>query len=240
VTLSGKGSVKACTINGTSVQFHIKTEAEFDRIGRIGSISEEPILKDILSNINPNSNFFDIGANIGIYTCFVSSKLKSGSVHAFEPDQNNLNRLRENLNINKFTTPVHTYDYALSDETGLQELFLEGSGAPGEGSHSIVSNMNRSRGVEIQTHEGDELVGHDLPAPDYMKIDVEGAEYNVLRGLSDTIQRERPIIYCEVHEELLQDQGYSTDQLIEYLHGFGYTDEKLYERNKGNTFYKFK
>jgi len=72
-----------------------------------------------------------------------------------------------------------------------------------------------------------------------MKIDVEGAEYNVLRGLSDTIQRKRPIIYCEVHEELLQDQGYSTDQLIEYLHGFGYTDEKLYERNKGNTFYKF-
>jgi hypothetical protein len=62
----------------------------------------------------------------------------------------------------------------------------------------------------------------DHPNPDIVKIDVEGHEYAVLKGMSDTIKNSHPTIYVEVHPELLADLGDSESQVHQLLRDLNY------------------
>jgi hypothetical protein len=68
------------------------------------------------------------------------------------------------------------------------------------------------------------------PAPDIAKIDVEGHEYEVLKGMSSTITNSKPTLYVEIHPELLQNFGYDESQTLELLEDFGY--ELMYMRHR--------
>lgn len=195
------------TIDDAEALFSIESVAELKRLHSLGG--EEDILTDLVSSLTPQDVFYDVGANIGIYTCLAASVLPPECVVAFEPHPENCDRLRRNIRVNGYA--VEIIQAALSDNTGLGHLY-EWSREPSEGGHHLVAGQREST-VAVDVIEGDEVKEKwDVPGPTVIKIDVEGAELRVLKGLQRTLNRlSCRLCYCEIHltkadtDELLKD-----------------------------------
>jgi len=143
----------------------------------------EPIETEIiLKNLNKTDVFVDIGANVGYFTCLALNKgIKTLSV---EPLNDNLNILYENIKINEWNN-VEVFPVGLAEKPGILELYGGGTGA------SLVTDWAGNsqlwkRSIAISTLDiilANRFLGKQL----FIKIDVEGAEYNVLKGALNTI-----------------------------------------------------
>jgi FkbM family methyltransferase len=186
---------------------------------------EMPILSDFLDNINPDDVVFDIGAHIGIYSCLVDDVLTSGSVLAFEPHPNNARRLRENATNNNAVIDV--YEHALSNEHGVISLCIDNGSAGGIGHLSARDKSEES--ISVETFPGKEFLNeYDVPSPDILKIDVEGAEVDVLGGFRDILDDCR-LLYIEVHPDWMVNYDSSPQELKEILSSHGFSLEKIHE-----------
>jgi FkbM family methyltransferase len=167
---------------------------------------------------------YDIGAHLGLHTLYYSAI--AGRVISFEPAPKNYARLTDNIRLNGRTN-ISALNIALSDQTGMLDFLENGISQTG----TLLTHARHARGfhkIRVQAHRLDEL---DLPAPDLLKIDCEGAEMQVFRGAAETLRKHRPYIHLEVHPQL----GVSEAKVQEFLHAAGYGidickkgDEMLY------------
>lgn len=125
----------------------------------------------IAAQIRPGATVFDVGANVGYYTLLMARR--AGRVFAFEPNPRNVGYLRQHLALNGITN-AEVVEAAVSDKTGLAHF--SGDGATGRLSST-------GHGVKTVTLD-------DYPTPDFVKMDIEGAELSGIRG-SSRIMRER-------------------------------------------------
>lgn len=150
---------------------------------------ESDLAVPIQSLVRAGSVVFDIGAHFGYWTLALSRLCgTTGTVFAFEPSPENLERLRQNLQINEIHN-VQVICAAVSDVDGKLQ-FSEA------GSQSAVGSGR----VEVDAITLDAFC-QAHPKPDFLLIDVEGHAGQVLRG-ADRIFRERPVpVLCEVHDQ---------------------------------------
>lgn len=148
------------------------------------------------SRIAPNDVFLDIGANIGFFTVLASRC--GATVHAFEPDPANYRRLLRNVKLNGFGEGrMKTYPCALGDTSGRAELYRPLT--DNYGRSSIVANQSPDA-IRVSLRRLD-----DIPIPFsarcIVKIDVEGAELQVLDGALATLEKlkENSLWLVEVH-----------------------------------------
>jgi FkbM family methyltransferase len=136
--------------------------------------------------------FYDIGAHAGYFSLLASQAVgPDGRVVAFEPDAGNLGHLREHVRLNGAGN-VTVMDAAVADASGSARF-----AAP---SSSFEGSLSRVGGVDVNTVTIDGLVeSGTLPAPTYVKIDVEGAEFRVLCGARRTLQTAAPTLFLAVH-----------------------------------------
>jgi FkbM family methyltransferase len=163
---------------------------------------------------------FDIGAHLGLHTLFYSAV--ADRVVSFEPAPQNYARLIDNIRLNGRTN-ISTWNIALSDQSATLDFLDGGISQTG----TLLTNAKHAQGfrkIQVQAHRLDDL---DLPAPDLIKIDCEGAEMQVLRGAAETLRKHRPIVHLEVHPLL----GVSEAEVQEFLRSAGYTVET---RKKGD------
>lgn len=187
-------------------------------------VNERDVLADLLENLRVNDIFYDIGANLGIYTCFAASKIdphENGEVLAFEPAPKNVSRIERNLELNDLEAEIHPI--ALSDTSGTTHLSIP-TEAIGEQRHSITQDSTDDT-IEVQTKRADTLVSEGASRPTVVKIDVEGAEMAVLEGFAETLSESScRLLYCETHTDSDQDLEASVRSKIESF-GFEITDE---------------
>jgi FkbM family methyltransferase len=225
------GETYAVEVSGARAQFLTPTKNEWSDFV---SIAERPILEDIVSNIRPDDVFYDIGANTGLYSCLMADMVEQPVV-AFEPHPENAGRLKQNAELNG--ADVSLFECALADSAGEAELsiVLDEIGSAG---HSLVSDDGLDR-ITVPKVRGDDLIAdEDLPSPTVLKIDVEGAEHQVLEGLESTLSRsDCRMVYCETHANRLQAQGVSVSDVRDVLvsHGFSVTEVTV-RQGKGETF----
>lgn len=213
-------------IAGQRVEFYTRSFTEFMRFRRL--IGERDIIRDLLKSLRDDDVFYDVGANVGTYTCFAASRLPAGATVAFEPEPVNASRLEENLTLNGLEGRV--LRVALSDTTGTTQLALTGT-EPGEGSHAI--SVDGTGTTEVAMATGDGLIAEwRLPAPSVVKIDVEGAEMRVLRGLRRALENEVRLIYLEVHLSELERFGTGASEMEELLKASGFSRTKLKQRRE--------
>jgi FkbM family methyltransferase len=143
--------------------------------------------------LKPGMTFVDVGANLGDYTFVASRLVRGGKVVAFEPDPSNYSWLSKSIERNRVAN-VDLRQEALSDRRGQATLFL------GEvsGWHTLKpGQLSGERGaVTVRTTRLDDLV---LDRIDLVKIDVEGAEFEVLQGAKEQLRRHRPIVLVDLH-----------------------------------------
>lgn len=178
--------------------------------------------------VHRDSIVFDIGANVGFYTLLASVLVGSnGRVFAFEPVPRNLSYLRKHLQLNGITN-VEILDVAVTDKCSI--TFFD------EGQNSSMGHIASQGQLEVKTVSLDGLTKKgEIPLPDYIKIDVEGAEMLVLSGAKSVLANAHPTIFLATHgfeihktcREFLESLGYhlqpvhgesinKTDEIIAY------------------------
>lgn len=215
-------STTTVTINGFSCEFYTETFEEIRHFYPIYGERDE--LADLLSELQPTDTFYDIGAHVGIYTCFASQIIDEGQVVAFEPVQPNVDRLGENLRMNNASADIHSV--ALSDESNWIEIDID-SNLPGTIGHLTKDAAEKSDSVNMVIGD-DYIQENNIPIPDVIKIDIEGAECKALRGLEDSLDDCR-LIYCEV-SNALQKYGDTEEELVGFLREKGFEIEYFSER----------
>jgi len=220
------GNTVEHTILNTSVEFYTTTLCEYQRFQDF--VGERAILKDALQSIQKDDVFYDIGANIGTYTCFAASVLDSGQVLSFEPVPSNANRLRENLELNGLSAEV--MQLALSDTNGTVEISITDD-IIGAGEHAIATD-NSEQTIEVETLRGDSVSDrYELPKPTVVKIDVEGAELLVLQGLQTVLRENCRLVYIEVHPEKITDFAGSVAEVRSLLTQCGFDISEIAQRD---------
>jgi FkbM family methyltransferase len=152
---------------------------------------------------------YDVGANVGFFTLVAAKHAgASGTVYAFEPVARNLAYLRKHVALNRAST-VRILELALSSEPGVARF--------ASGANASMGRLAAEGDVEVRVETIDRLVAAgDSAPPRFIKMDVEGAEHDVLTGAAATFARHRPALLLsthgyEIHERcsaLLRAWGY--------------------------------
>ena len=176
--------------------------------------AEPHLQKAILKFVHRGDTVYDVGANLGYFALSLSKQVgPSGKVAAFEPVPQNLQLLRENIEHNQLTN-IEVFDVAVSDEDGQAEIRIPDNLAMA----SLVWHTQNRACIQhaARTIAIDNLVQTGrLPLPTFVKIDVEGAEALVVRGMRRTIASAKPVLFIECSDSgreetwrLLSDCGY--------------------------------
>jgi len=218
-------------VKGVTGKFYVSSpeelrELEGAAIGSGADWSERRILESFIGFLRHGDVVYDVGASVGLYSVLLAKAVGDhGQVVAFEPDKRSYRRLQENVRLNGLAN-VRAFCRALGERNGTATLYL------GEEWPSCSSLVPRSD-VRVAAREIVEVVEGDgyrdlenLPIPQAIKIDVEGAERDVLRGLRKTLTENAcRFVCCEVHPELLSS-GETPKEIMELLRscGFGRID----------------
>ena len=148
--------------------------------------------KAFTKTIKSGSVVYDIGGHVGFYTLLSSALVGSGGrVYVFEPLPRNIGFLKKHLKLNEVNN-VQILSCAVSD-SGKTMNFLEGP-------NSYMGRLSPRGKIKVKAVTVDDLclVGKIVP-PDYIKIDVEGAEYLVLKGAEGVLSKYKPVIFLSTH-----------------------------------------
>ena len=147
----------------------------------------------------PKDNWvvYDIGANIGNHTIYFASAIDNAQIYAFEPIPENFTMLERNVADNSLGNRVHLFPFAVGESSGTVRMDINHLG--NGGSATVVNSPGSDALYTVEMVAIDTL---NLPIPDFIKIDVEGFEENVLRGMQETLKKmEKGIVWIEINEK---------------------------------------
>jgi len=193
--------------------------------GRKGEYAVPP-----MAGINPATvrTVLDIGANIGISSLYLAHAFPNAVVHAFEPEPTNCSVLADNA---KLIPRIRVHPFALGAEDGELTLFSSDDAANfgGFSAHTLGIDAARSQRVP-QRHAGRFLAEIGVKQVDVIKVDTEGAEWDVLTAVGEPILRGVRLIMGELH-------GIRDFELLAYLQPMFDIEMKKQLRNRLFNFY---
>lgn len=168
--------------------------------------------------VSPGSVVFDLGAHVGFHTLLASVLVGSkGKVFAFEPMPKNLHYLKEHLKINQINN-VTIIEAAVSEKNGV--AYFE------QTESSFQGHLSSQGSIRVNVVSLDQLIAEGkVPTPDYIKMDVEGAEVQVLQGAKSLIEKSHPTIFLATHGDDIQRE------CRQLLSSFGYKLESINGRS---------
>jgi FkbM family methyltransferase len=200
-------------------RFHCASVRELNRCLKL--LSKEPgTIEWIETEIKPGDVFYDIGANIGIFSIFAARHMEpGGKLYAFEPHAANFARLMENIACNELQGVVFPCNLPLHSTEGFGYFNYE-SILPGSSNSQFLDQDRTPRSMSELKYavSVDRLIeaGH-VAAPHHVKIDVDGNELEVLRGMSRLL--ESPDHPRSIQVELNDGLG---EQVVAFLERVGY------------------
>lgn len=176
------------------------------------------LFKQLLSY---SSTFVDVGAHVGYYSLLAANK--SATVFAFEPDLGTFGFLLQNINSNNFSKTITPVAKAVCNTSGIINLY---KGRRDCLTNSLFSNpgVNSKTSYCVATTLDDFFSEKGWPNIDLVKIDVEGAEYTVLQGMSSVIARNPQIkLLVEFSYENLRSAQVTPDEFFNLLQTLGFS-----------------
>jgi FkbM family methyltransferase len=168
---------------------------------------EQSLLSEAAEFVHPGSVVWDVGANIGLFS-FAAAGLAGphGHVYAFEPDLLLVKLLLRSARMNPKAASVDVISCGITSSLSLLRFNI----AERSRASNYVEGYGRSQtgGVrEVQTVMGISLdwVAGQIPMPDVLKIDVEGAELEVFRGAEQLLRTKRPVIILELSPQYWEE-----------------------------------
>ena len=183
------------------------TDTDFDRWILDGEYQKHQ-RDTILKFINRTGNAIDIGAHVGFWLKDMCNHFDY--VYAFEP----IEEVRHCLSRNVTAMNYKTYSFGL----GAKNDVINVNYNPAETGNTYASKDGN------QTITIRKLDDMNLPKIDYIKVDTEGFEIEVLKGGENMIKEYKPFVHVEVKERILQKQGISSNDVEDYLTSINYKE----------------
>ena len=172
--------------------------------------------------LGPADTFVDVGANRGVHTLFAARHLVEGRVVAYAPNPQTCEILRTHLSLNGLRN-VEAHNLGLGDRDGTLDLQLFGDDAPSGCSFIDKGESAVKQVFSVPVRRLDELLPRELFAGrTLVKIDTEGFDHNVVRGMGALLDHERLVISAEFQDAWLRRAGSSAAALFEDLVGRGF------------------
>ena len=180
--------------------------------------------RDLLNSVRPyipdNGVVIDVGANIGSHTLYFAWMLNTSKVYSFEPQKGLFPILQKNCELNNILDKVVLYNCCVGEKEAYASL---GNVAIYDASQTSFNMSDTPTDYKIMS-----LDSLKLDKVDFIKIDVEGHEIEVLRGAKETIARCKPVIWCEAWtpeqrktlHRFLKPYGYCVNSLNDSNHLF--------------------
>ena len=227
-----KGQELVDVMPGINLPMIIHPDIYF-KIGYTKYIFEPESLDFIRDHLKPGQTFLDIGANVGYFSLFCSKIVTpNGRVIAFEPGEFAFNLLKKNKELNKFNNlEIHQSGFGEKDE-----IVEFNSGAPGMEVYNSLGKIihpsadpDKFKTIPVQLFQGSTwLQKNNVQHIDLMKLDVEGGEYLVLKGMLEMFQSQKiSRLLIEITDEMSKAFGYHPSDIILMLRDCGYNWFKL-------------
>lgn len=190
---------------------------------------KEPETLEWIDSFNDNSKiiFWDIGANIGLYSIYAALKFKNIEVVSFEPSTSNLRVLSRNISINKLENKIKINQFPLTNKENKYLIMKEGDFVEGGALNSFGESFN-FEGNSFNAQNNYQVYGTSinyllssniLLIPDYIKIDVDGLEHFILEG-GDKFLSDKKVksISIEINENFVDQY----DSIHKYMKQFNF------------------
>jgi FkbM family methyltransferase len=190
--------------------------------------TDPEMISDIQKSYPKGKTIFDVGAFIGSSSLLFSKLItEEGKVIAFEPNSYNFDRIKKNLSLNKkLSKNIKVFKLALSDIEGETPMLLSKQIDDGysstsrlTSSHSTLHSQNLPNGFEEQkvpVTTLDTFIQKHNFTPDIIKVDIEGAEHDFIKGAKKTIKKYKPVLYIEIHSEYCAVKCYEILNSLDY------------------------
>ncbi len=194
---------------------------------------EPKTLEFICGIIRKDDVFIDIGAHIGIHALVVAKELKKiggGKVIAFEPTTDSFSLLQYNSSLNQLS--IDAFNLALGNKKGKFQIYGDKKwGKYDAAVRSMFGDGEIIQDVDVDTFDN-WISNKTISRIDIVKMDVEGAEYNVLKGMLNTLCVMKPrYLILEIKQGLLLKAGIEKDCIFNLMNNLNYINSEAIEDN---------
>lgn len=195
-----------------------------------GEMHEPPVSEELIARAQDAKVFADVGAHLGYYACLAGALNPDLKLYLFEMNRNLVELIEHNLKANELNS-AEVVNQAVSDRTksiGYADGSVDAGlsmHAPGELSGEVIAES-----VSL-----DEFFESKGVMPDVIKIDVQGAEMEALRGAEQILRRRQPIIFLEVHPTFVGAFGTTPQDVYGFLAETGYDEIYLINEHRRDT-----
>ena len=199
----------------------------------LGYYEDPETVKTFLSWLKPETVFYDLGGNAGFYALLANRFISSGRIYSFEPSPSAQRIFQEHVKRNSSfisNNNIRLLPYALSDSE--KQVEFSNDRVQKEGNTYITESSvfsNAEDFLTIPCYSVDGLLKLKYDKPDVIKIDVEGAEYDVLKGAVNTLTLYKPNILLATHDCHLPGVK---DKCLDLLRQLGYRLKHTGNHNK--------
>lgn len=218
------------TVPHRGLESRFFTDNEDDLISRYhvqGQFYEIEELEYLRMLIPPRSHILDIGANIGNHSVYFSTHCRAERVIPFEASPRAIALLRMNCKANRAKTfDLDQLGLAVSDGPGTVTFEHVQKDNLGSQSFTDIAPVQAADSAQTNTIRTIAIDSLNLDKLDFVKIDVEGMEMRVLDGMSDTVRRLRPGLFCEIQEP-------NRAAFFGWCRDYNYRIERTYQMYRG-------
>ena len=183
------------------------------------------------NSIHPGDVVLDIGANVGVYSLLASKKIGAqGKIYAFEPTAATFELLTKNLTLNHCENVVPVKK-ALSDSKQriLMKVPEKWERKDTDAFNKMVFVSDQEGGEDVMMTEtlDDFFISENIQRVDFIKVDIEGAEYLFFKGAKNVLSKHKPRILFESNEMHCKSFQNSVIDVLVYLNNLGYKLEQI-------------
>ena len=200
-----------------SVLFTLNPNEYVDRFVIEHGYYESEVLEAVLDYLPEGGVFWDVGANIGIHAVTAARLMPKARVFCFEPNPLMTERILENAKMNNVDLKI--LEIVLGNTTEEKSLFLYPGNAGMSSIHNWTGN-NNAKTIKVRSRKADDLSPGEVEAPNVVKIDVEGNEYEVLQGMAGILESRqiKAVIFEDspgdtASKQILMARGFRITQL---------------------------
>jgi FkbM family methyltransferase len=185
---------------------------------------EEDNFKFLFDKVKPGDVVLDFGGHIGLFAVIASQATgPTGKVYSFEPSPSTNQLLQKSVAINNADGIIKTFQKAVGGSVGKTTFFV--SDGQADNANSLV-NYKEDRpfhGIDIEVTTIDAFVKEQqLTKVNFVKIDVEGAEYDALQGGVETFNKFKPTCILAIHPEPIKAKGDSLEAIFDFVQSLHY------------------
>ncbi|MGY6562390.1 MAG: FkbM family methyltransferase [Luteibaculaceae bacterium] len=215
---------KTVAYNWNGITLHLSTidwiESQLLFMGTYPN--EQKVMEHMQQLAKKSTVFWDVGANFGLYSLWLKKENPSLKIISFEPLPSNAKRLTQHIRENHLEN-ITVENQALFSKSETNVPFFSGE-ETNSGTASLMQGTSaKGSTVTVKTITGVQyILENPQNTPNLIKIDTEGSEFEIIKGLEEFLQKNNPVLAIEWEPELMLKSGYSPQEFAQYLNELGF------------------